>query len=250
MPKKEMFRFFEEKSSLSGNKIAISKENSHHITNVLRMRDDEDFEIVIDGFVYLVNICQRDKNFIQALIKDSWKDMNESKLKIHLYQGLPKFDKLELIIQKCIELGVYEITPFVSSRTVVKWDERKEEKKLKRFEEIALAAAKQAKRGIVPKINPVLNYEQMLDEIEGDFSIIAYEEKGERLKGICHENEGERINIIVGPEGGFSEEEVELAKKANAKVVNLGNRILRTETAAIALTAMVQYEIGDINEEI
>lgn len=245
-----MYRFFEKKDSISSHKIFISKENSHHIINVLRIRDDEDFEIVIDGLIYLVNIYERQKNLVKVQIKDTYRDVSESKIKIHLYQGLPKSDKLELIIQKCIELGVYEITPFISSRTIVKWDEKKEAKKLRRYEEIALAAAKQAKRSIVPKINPLCSFETMLEQIKNDFSIIAYEEMGERLKSICHGYEGERINIIIGPEGGFSAEEVDLARKSNAKVVNLGKRILRTETAAIALTAMVQYEIGDINEEI
>lgn len=245
-----MYRFFEDKSSLCGNKIALSKENSHHITNVLRMRDDEDFEIVIDGMVHLVNICQRDKNFIQALVKDVKEDRNESEVKIHLYQGLPKFDKLELIIQKCIELGVSELTPFMSSRTVVKWDEKKEEKKQRRFEEIAHAAAKQAKRGLVPKINPVVYFEDLKDNIADEYSIIAYEEDGRSLRSVLEEFTGDEINIIVGPEGGFSLEEVEEICQVGAIKVNLGNRILRTETAAIALTAMVQYEIGDINEEV
>ncbi len=247
-----MYRFFENKSSIveAEDKIILSKENAHHITNVLRMKDDEDFEVVIDQKVYLVNICHRDKSFVEVLIKDSWMDKNESKIKIKLYQGLPKSDKLELIIQKCIELGVYEITPFISSRTIVKWDDKKEEKKLKRYEDIALAAAKQSKRGLIPRVNPVMNFNKLLESIKDDFTIIAYENSGESLREVLGGFQADSINIIVGPEGGFSEEEVRQIHMANAKIVNLGNRILRTETAAIALTAMVQYEIGDINEKV
>ena len=245
-----MYRFFEDRSSLMGNKIALSKDNSHHITNVLRMRDDEDFEIVIDGKVHLVSICQRDKNFIQSVVKDVREDKNEAKIKIHLYQALPKFDKLEFIIQKCMELGIAEVTQFMSSRTIVKWDDKKEEKKLRRFEEIAYASAKQSKRGLVPIVNPVCTFEQLKEKIGDNYSIIAYEVEGKRLKTVLSEFKGDRINIIVGPEGGFSEAEVEEICEAGAIKVNLGNRILRTETAAIALTAMVQYEIGDINEEV
>ena len=245
-----MFRFFENPSSLLGDKIALSKDNSHHITRVLRIRDDEDFEVVIEGIVYLVNISHRGKESIEAEIKDSWEDVNESKLEIHLYQGLPKADKLELIIQKCIELGVSEITPFTSSRTIVKWDKKKEEKKIRRYGDIALAAAKQSKRGRLPKINPVKSFKDLLDSIRGTFSIIAYENYGEGLRKTLSGFKGHKINIIVGPEGGFSEEEVRQIHQANARIVNLGKRILRTETAAIALVAMVQYEIGDINEKI
>ena len=245
-----MFRFFENPSSLSGYKIALSKDNAHHITRVLRIRDDEDFEVVIEGIVYLVNISHRGKESIEAGIKDSWEDVNESRLQVHLYQGLPKSDKLELIIQKCIELGVSEITPFVSSRTIVKWDEKKEKKKLRRYEDIALAAAKQSKRGRLPRVNPVKSFKDLLDSVGDEFTIIAYENYGESLKETLKDFEGHKINIIVGPEGGFSEEEVRQIQLANARIVNLGKRILRTETAAIALTAMVQYEIGDINEKI
>lgn len=247
-----MYRFFENKSSIveAEDKIILSKENAHHITNVLRMKDDEDFEVVIDQKVYLVNICHRDKSFVEVLIKDSWMDKNESKIKIKLYQGLPKSDKLELIIQKCIELGVYEITPFISSRTIVKWDDKKEEKKLKRYEDIALAAAKQSKRGLIPRVNPVMNFNKLLESIKDDFTIIAYENSGESLREVLGGFQADSINIIVGPEGGFSEDEVRQIHMANTKIVNLGNRILRTETAAIALTAMVQYEIGDINEKV
>lgn len=245
-----MFRFFEPPSSLRGDKISLSKDNAHHITRVLRIKDDEDFEVVIEGIVYLVNIFHRGKESIEAGIKDFWEDVNESNLVIHLYQGLPKADKLELIIQKCIELGISDITPFTSSRTIVKWDEKKEEKKLRRYKDIALAAAKQSKRGRLPRINSVKSFKDLLDSIGDEFTIIAYENYGDSLRKTLKDFEGHKINIIVGPEGGFSEEEVRQIYQANARIVNLGKRILRTETAAIALTAMVQYEIGDINEKI
>ncbi|MDO5027338.1 MAG: 16S rRNA (uracil(1498)-N(3))-methyltransferase [Tissierellia bacterium] len=245
-----MYRFFEEKASILDGKIVLSKENSHHIRNVLRMKDDEDFELVIGKEVYLVNIFTRDKDFVQVVIKDSWQDKNESDLKIHLYQGLPKSDKLDLIIQKCVELGAFEITPFISSRTIVKWDEKKEERKLRRYEDIALAAAKQSKRGIIPKVNALKSFKDLIEAIRDDFTIIAYENSGQTLRKTLMDFSGDTINIIVGPEGGFSEEEVSQIQEAGAKIVNLGNRILRTETAAIALCAMVQYEVGDINEEV
>lgn len=245
-----MYRFFEEADNLDGDTIKLSKENTHHIVNVLRIREDEDFEVVIGDRVYLSNIYMGQNKLMVAKVKEIYGDKNESNLHIHLYQGLPKSDKLEFIIQKTIELGCFQITPFTSSRTIVKWDDNKAQKKLKRYEEIALAAAKQSKRGLVPKVNRPVSFSKLLDDIEGAFTLLAYENGGKSLRNILKEYKGREINIIIGPEGGFSQEEVDQLEGRGAKVVHLGNRILRTETAAVALTAMVQYEIGDINEEI
>lgn len=245
-----MYRFFEETKQIIENKIILSKENSHHIQNVLRMRDDEDFEVVLDDKVHLVNIYQRDKDFLQVDIKDTYEIVNESPIKINLFQGLPKSDKLELIIQKAVELGVDQISPFSSSRTIVKWDVKKAEKKLKRYEEISHAAAKQSKRGYIPKVNDVIKFEDIAEQMNDSLTILAYENDGKSLRQVLKENKYSNVNIIIGPEGGFSETEVDYLAEKGASIVHLGNRILRTETASIALLAMVQYEIGDINEEI
>ena len=242
-----MFRFFEEASSLLDGKINISKENAHHISKVLRIKEDEDFEVLIDRKVYLVNICQKENNALQAKIKDVYMDDNESSLHIHLYQALPKSDKYEWIIQKTIELGVQEITPFNSERTIVKWDTKKEERKRKRFEDIALAAAKQAKRSFVPKVHPLIKFNELLNEID-DKTVVAYEGGGQSLKTTLNQLKAKEVKLVIGPEGGFAEEEIEQFKDRGAKIVHLGKRIMRTETAAMALLAMVQYEIGDINE--
>lgn len=246
----KMYRFFEETKQIIENKIILSKENSHHIQNVLRMRDDEDFEVVLDDKVHLVNIYQRDKDFLQVDIKDTYEIVNESPIKINLFQGLPKSDKLELIIQKAVELGVDQISPFSSSRTIVKWDVKKAEKKLKRYEEISHAAAKQSKRGYIPKVNDVIKFEDIAEQMNDSLTILAYENDGKSLRQVLKENKYSNVNIIIGPEGGFSETEVDYLAEKGASIVHLGNRILRTETASIALLAMVQYEIGDINEEI
>lgn len=246
----KMYRFFEETKQIIENKIILSKENSHHIQNVLRMRDDEDFEVVLDDKVHLVNIYQRDKDFLQVDIKDTYEIVNESPIKINLFQGLPKSDKLELIIQKAVELGVDQISPFSSSRTIVKWDAKKAEKKLKRYEEISHAAAKQSKRGYIPKVNDVIKFEDIAEQMNDSLTILAYENDGKSLRQVLKENKYSNVNIIIGPEGGFSETEVDYLAEKGASIVHLGNRILRTETASIALLAMVQYEIGDINEEI
>lgn len=249
-----MYRFFEDINSLDEKKIILSKENAHHMISVLRMDEKENFEVVIDKKVYLCNLSSLDKQNATALIKDSYDDKNESNLKINLYQGLPKSDKLDLIVQKAVELGVSKIIPFESSRTVVKWDSKKEEKKIKRLEEIAHAAAKQAKRSVVPEIKKSISFKNLVNEMENGLSVIAYENRGKTLKEVLTEykrdEENKEVNIVIGPEGGFSEEEVRAIEEKGAFSVHLGNRILRTETAAIALMAMIQYEIGDINEKI
>lgn len=243
-----MHRFFEDSSSIIEYKIYLNKSNSHHLS-VLRITEDEEFEVVIDGFIYTAKISERNNNLIVCTVLSKRIGDNESKIKINLYQGLPKSDKLELIVQKCTELGVNSITPFVSSRTIVKWDSKKEIKKISRYNDISESAAKQSKRTLIPRVNESLSFNKMLSILKDKFVILAYENRGESLKDVLLNVKNDEINIIVGPEGGFSEDEIELFEGIEAKIINLGSRILRTETAAISLTAMVQYELGDINHK-
>lgn len=242
-----MFRFFEDESSIHDNKIFLSNDNLKHI-KVLRIEEDEKFEIVIDGIVYLSKLDKQDEMLFASIISQK-EDENESNIKINLYQGLPKSDKFEWIIQKSIELGVKEIIPFTSQRTIVKWDSKKEKKKIERYNEIAQSSAKQSKRSYIPTVKKLLNFNEMLEKLKNAYIILAYENRGKSLKNILQndQTQGREINIIIGPEGGFSEEEVKKFEELGANIVNLGNRILRTETAAIALVAMIQYELGDIN---
>lgn len=239
-----MYRFFEEKENILDEKIYLSKENLHHM-NVLRIEEDEQFEIVSEGVVYEVVIDT--ENSDTAKILNTKEDENESNIRINLFQGLPKQDKFEWIVQKTTELGVTTITPFSSSRTIVKWDEKKEKKKLLRYQGIAKSAAKQSKRSIIPTVEALISFNDMIDLLKDKLTILAYENRGYTLRKVLEENKVDEINIIIGPEGGFSEEEVKLFEESGAYIVNIGNRILRTETAAIALTTMIQYECGDIN---
>lgn len=241
-----MHRFFENSENLVNDTIIISKENINHI-NVLRIDENEEFEVVIDGVLYLVKIKEIDKNHAICGILSQKIDENESNITINLFQGLPKSDKLELIIQKVVELGVNSITPFESSRTIVKWDQKKETKKMSRYVEIIESASKQSKRSKIASMNGLLSFNQLVENIKENFTIVAYENRGISLKETISKNESSIFNIVVGPEGGFSEDEIEKLENAGAHIVNLGNRILRTETAAIALSAMLQYEAGDIN---
>lgn len=242
-----MYRFFEKIESLSSDKIYLSEKNTRHI-NVIRINSDEIFEIVIDDEIFDVQIDEFSKKNIVCKVLTKRKE-EDNKLKINLYQGLPKSDKLELIIQKATELGISKIIPFISSRSVVKWDSKKESKKIERYSEIAQSASEQSKRITIPIIKESINFDELCESIKNQNTILAYENYGENLSS-CLDVSMDTVNIIIGPEGGFSEEEVLKLKSFGAKVVNLGKRILRTETAAIVLVGLVQYEIGDIDEKI
>lgn len=241
-----MHRFFEDHSSLMEDKILLSADNIHHL-NVLRITEDEEFEVVVDGVIYTVKIDEMSKEHCQCGVLSQKEDKSESNIEINLYQGLPKADKLELIIQKAVELGVNSIIPFESSRTIVKWDAKKESKKLVRYQEIAESAAKQSKRSYIPQVEGLISFKQLIEKTKEGYTILAYENRGKSLKEVILGNESKIFNIIIGPEGGFSEDEVIALEEAGAHVINLGARILRTETAAIVLAAMIQYESGDIN---
>ncbi|QUY65153.1 16S rRNA (uracil(1498)-N(3))-methyltransferase [Helcococcus kunzii] len=243
-----MHRFFEKSENLLNDKIFLSKDNIKHL-NVLRIEENEEFEIVIDGVVFLVKLSERDRDYIDCDIISQKFDENESNITINLYQGLPKSDKLEMIIQKSVELGVNSIIPFESSRTIVKWDAKKEAKKIKRYEEIIESASKQSKRSVFASMNSLISFNQLLEKTKENFTIVAYENRGISLKETIHKNDTSIFNIVIGPEGGFSEDEISQLEEAGAYIVNLGNRILRTETAAIALSSMIQFEAGDINQK-
>jgi 16S rRNA (uracil1498-N3)-methyltransferase len=177
-------------------------------------------------------------------------------VKIHLFQGLPKSDKMELIIQKAVELGVEEITPVEMNRCVVKIEEKKKKSKKERWQSIAESAAKQSKRVVIPKVNDIISYKQFLEKSEElSVLLVPYENKEgmkatkEALKEI---KSGDTVGIIIGPEGGFDEKEIDLVTGKNGKTISLGSRILRTETAAIASVTMcmlyAEMELGEINE--
>ena len=165
--------------------------------------------------------------------------------RIFLFQGLPKGDKMELIIQKTVELGVHEIIPVASRRCVVKLDEKKAKSKVARWQGISESAAKQSKRMIVPKVHPVMKFEEALEYARSmDMVLIPYE----LAKGMRHTKElfasirpGQSVGIFIGPEGGFEEEEVKKAVEAGAEPVTLGKRILRTETAGMTVLSILMY---------
>ena len=242
-----MAKFFVFNNLIKDDKVFIDGENVNHIINSLRCKIGEEIEISTgDGFDYLCKIEEISKDLVIAKIIDCFGNESEPNVKITLYQGLPKAEKMELIIQKCIELGIDEIVPINTDRTIVKLA-GKEEKKLARWNKIAEAAAKQSRRGKVPKVRSVINFSQAIQQAsKNDINIIPYEkEEKNSIKNIIKGFDGESIGIFIGPEGGFSEKEIEIAIKNNIKPITLGKRILRTETAGFITTAILLYELEE-----
>lgn len=245
-----MYRFFVAPEMCHGDSIIISGADYNHIKNVLRLKCGEEITIS-DGAdrEYVCRINKYTDNEVIAGIVDVLGTGSELKTSITLYQGYPKSDKLELIIQKAVELGATRIVPVMTRRTIVKLDERKADKKVERFNAIALSAAKQSKRAVIPVVERVMTWKEALRDAEGlDMNIIPYED----AKGITHSREviqsirgKQSLGIFIGPEGGFDEQEVEEAKAIGAECITLGHRILRTETAGMTTLSIVMFELEE-----
>ena len=243
-----MHRFFTDASCIAYDNITILGDDVLHITKVLRLKCGDDI-CICDGCGndYICRISDIKKDAVLCNILSKHKSACESPLNITLYQGIPKADKMEYIIQKCVELGVNAFVPVETMRTVVKLKDS--EKKRIRWQKIAEQAAKQSTRGIIPKVLPPSKYSDIIKKISDDenaLNILAYEnEQNLSIKSVLKQTNTTNINIIIGPEGGFDKTETELADKNNINIVTLGPRILRTETAPIAVSTAVMYELGD-----
>lgn len=243
-----MQQFFAEPSWIRENKIYMQGADVNHIKNVLRMKPGEDVRVSDGrGKAYLCCIHSYEG---QTAVLDILKELDpdtELPSRIVLFQGLPKGDKMEWIVQKAVELGAYRIVPFAAKRSVVRLDEKKAAKKQARWQLIAKGAAEQSGRGIIPEVGAVCSFAEALRMAgELDVVLIPYElEEGMKeaariLEGIAP---GQSVGIFIGPEGGFEEEEVEQAKRAGAHAVTLGKRILRTETAGLTALSILMYHL-------
>lgn len=246
-----MDRFFVEKKNvnLENNTCIIEGEDVKHISKVLRCRVGEELEICDnDNNEYICEITSIDKSEVQLNIIDKVDIKRESDLKIKVYQGLPKGPKMEMILQKLTEVGVDEIILVQTKRTVVKVEDKKEDKKIERWERIIYEAAKQSKRGKIPKLRGILSFKEALSDMgKNDLNIAPYE--NERTKSIKQAIKGEDINnigIFVGPEGGFEDTEIKDIEDIGGQSVSLGPRILRTETASLVASSIVLYELSDL----
>lgn len=246
-----MHRFFVNKDNIKDSTIIIDGDDVNHITKVLRLKKEEEI-IVCDGNKneYICEINQIDKKEILCKIKESKLNENEPEVEITLFQGLPKAQKMDLIIQKCVEIGVVRIQPVITKRTVVKVEHKDLKGKLERWNRISEEAAKQSKRGIIPKVLEPINFEDAVLLMEDmDISILPYENQhGHGIKNVLNGETAviKKVGIFIGPEGGFDEQEVKICLSKGIIPVTLGKRILRTETAGFAAAIMILYEIGDM----
>lgn len=243
-----MYHFFVDEGQINEDTITIEGTDVNHIKNVLRMKEKEKL-LISNGTDkdFLCEILSISSQSVLCKIIDVDLEGTELPSKIYLFQGLPKSDKMELIIQKAVELGVHEIIPVDTKRSVVKLDEKKAENKIKRWQQISLSAAKQSKRIIIPNIHKIMSFKEALEYASDfEYNLIPYENaKGmeDTKKAIEAIKPHTSIGIFIGPEGGFDEAEISLAIRNGVLPVTLGKRILRTETAGLAALSVIMFHL-------
>ena len=244
-----MYHFFVSEEQINGENAYIEGSDVNHIANVLRMKPGEELLISVKGdWDYLCKIDDIETDRVNLKVLESM-EQRELPVNITLLQGIPKSDKLEMIIQKAVELGVSEIIPVKTKRVVVKIEEKKQASKVNRWNAIAESAAKQSKRSIIPKVHEPMSIDNAL-EIVKDFGVklIPYENADgidKTRKILDNMDKTKNIAVFIGPEGGFEESEVERIKNSGFEVITLGKRILRTETAGLALLSNITIRLED-----
>lgn len=244
-----MPRFFVKENQITENQITIEGQDVKHIRNVLRMTPGQSLDVCDDkGREYACSIAEIGKDEVTVNILSCRESGNEPKIPVTILQGVPKGEKMELIIQKNVELGISKIVPVIMERCVVKFQNQQDkEKKAARWNKIAMEAAKQCGRTVIPEVAVPETLSKVIAELPQDaLLIMAYEnEKTVSLKEILQREKPREIFFIIGPEGGIADSEEECLKKSGFNSVSLGPRILRTETAGFALLSAVRYEFGD-----
>ena len=246
-----MYQFFVDESQINidSKRVFIEGPDVNHIKNVLRMKPGEEVNVSngVDGKEYRCAILDMNEAVVNLELRFIKEDGNELPVDVTLYQGLPKADKMELIIQKCVELGVKRIVPVSMKRCVVKLEEKKASSKVSRWQSIAEAAAKQSKRGIIPEIGQVVSFsEAVSDASKSDIMLLPYEmadaDAMDKTRAVFNGlKAGQKVSVFIGPEGGFDEGEIEMAKKAGMEIITLGKRILRTETAGMMVMSFIVF---------
>lgn len=244
-----MYRFFVELSQIQDKRIVITGRDVNHIKNVLRMKIGEEIAVSngIDSREYRCGIEEYTEDEVICTLRFIKEDGVELSSKIYLFQGLPKADKMELVIQKAVELGVYEVIPVAAKRCVVRLDDKKAAAKISRWQSIAEAAAKQSKRSVIPTVHDVMSMGEAIAYAKDmDVRLIPYElaEDMDRTKALIEAvSAGSSIAVFIGPEGGFEESEVQAAVSAGIEPITLGRRILRTETAGMTVLSWLMYQL-------
>lgn len=242
-----MYQFFVEPAQISGGRVLICGADVNHIKNVLRMRAGEEISVSngVDGREYRCGILSLEEDRVVCELRFVKEDGVELPSRITLFQGLPKGDKMELIVQKAVELGAYQVVPVAARRCVVKLDQKKAAAKTARWQQIAEAAAKQSRRAVIPRVAAPLPFARAVEMAAGmDVKLIPYElaEDMERTRRLMESlAPGQEVAVFIGPEGGFDESEIALALERGIEPVTLGKRILRTETAGLTVLSWIMY---------
>lgn len=241
-----MANFYIDKSDIAENTATITGEEAQHISRVLRMKKGDEVTLCDgEGNFYEAVLEEFSEKTVTAGIRSSRKAETEPETKITIFQGVPKNPKLETIVQKATEIGVVRIVPVNTVRAVAKLDKSA---KVDRLRKIAKEAAKQSKRGIIPYVNDAVSFKEAVKMAsEADLALIPYEEEREvSLKKALSGKKPKTVAVMIGPEGGFDKDEINLAKENGITSVTLGKRILRTETAPLAVSAAILYELGEM----
>lgn len=249
-----MPKFFVKEEQIKDNEIIIIGQDVKHIKKVLRAKIGDELQICNsqNGENFLCEIQDLENEDITCKIKEKIQEKVESNIEVTIFQGLPKADKMEYIIQKSVELGVSNITPVEMKRCVVKLDGKDKIKKIERWQKISEVAAKQCGRDKIPQINNVINIQNICNLIsEYDILLVAYENEKEntlkeQIEKLKKQNNSEskiKIGIVIGPEGGLEENDVNKLKENGAQIITLGKRILRTETVALNVLSVIMYEL-------
>ncbi len=246
-----MYQFFVEPHQICDKTVTIMGSDVNHIKNVLRMKVGEELAISngVDGREYRCAIASFEEDSVICELRFIKEDGVELPSQVYLFQGLPKADKMELIIQKAVELGVHAVVPVATKRCVVKLDDKKAKSKIARWQGIAEAAAKQSKRRIVPEVTEVMSFKEALAFVKDfEVKIIPYElaEDMSKTKEIIEGLQpGQKIAVFIGPEGGFEDAEVQSAMEMGVEPITLGKRILRTETAGFTVMSWIMYKLEE-----
>lgn len=254
-----MPKFFVTEEQIKNNSIEIKGQDVKHIKNVLRKKQGDELTICDNehSLDYLCKITNIEDETIRCNIIKQLENNIESNIKVTIFQGLPKADKMELVIQKSVELGVYDITPVEMKRCVVKLNEKDKNKKIERWQKISEVASKQSGRNIIPKISQIINLKEICNLYKQyDIVLVAYEneqkntlkEELNKIKSQIQGQEQIKIGVLIGPEGGIAPEEIELLNKTSAKIITLGKRILRTETVALNVLSIIMYELEGLGQ--
>lgn len=245
-----MYQFFVEPTQIRDQKVYIEGSDFNHLRNVLRIRIGEEFNVVTGNNDLEYRCAVVEYTDTQAICEVRFTKEADHELlsKVYLFQGLPKADKMESIIQKNVELGIFQIIPVEMKRCVVKLDKKKASSKIARWQGISEAAAKQSKRGLIPEIKDPMSFVDAVSYAKDncDILILPYEMAegmADTRKLLSEIDPGQSIAIFIGPEGGFDPKEIDIALGAGFKTITLGKRILRTETAGMTLMSVLMFQL-------